>query len=85
MYFSFSLSVFIIITFDRIKTQSECSGNLKDWDRLLHCGAHSDKGIPNNLISLYTKDLWPERNKFQIILFLLFSWTLQNSKGFIRW
>ena len=39
-----------------MKIQSECSGNLKDWDKLIHCGAYSDKGIPNNMISLHKND-----------------------------
>ena len=65
MYSSFSLSVFIIMTFNKMKIQSECSGNLKDWDKLIHCGAYSDKGIPNNMISLYTKYF-----RHKVILFI---------------
>ena len=45
------------MTFNKMKIQSECSGNLKDWDKLIQCGAYSDKGIPNKMISLYTKYL----------------------------
>ena len=43
--------------------QGECSGNLKDWDKLIQCGAYSDKGIPNNMILCVRKICILARNR----------------------